>query len=84
MTDYLEYNTVIFVGLEDSAFWKFLQQKEEETCAFFVAYSRAKQKVVFTFTNIRNRKINARKNIQNLYDVLLSSGLVDEIDFSQD
>ena len=49
----LEYRTVIFLGLEDGAFWSFRGQEHEETCAFFVAFSRAKQCVLFTFSRIR-------------------------------
>src|SRR3990167_585101 len=36
----LEYKIVIFMGLEDQAFWSFQSQSEEDTCAFFVALSR--------------------------------------------
>ncbi len=49
----LEYHTIIFIGLEDSAFWSFDKQPDEDKSAFFVALSRAKLKVVFTFSAIR-------------------------------
>ncbi|WP_153848793.1 UvrD-helicase domain-containing protein [Sphingobacterium paramultivorum] len=49
----LEYHTVIFIGLEDGAFWSFQQQPDEDKCAFFVALSRAKERVVFTFSKQR-------------------------------
>lgn len=49
----LEYSVVYFVGLEDSAFWNFKKQPEEDRCAFFVALSRAKQYVIFTFCKFR-------------------------------
>ncbi|MDG5473623.1 ATP-dependent helicase [Jeotgalibacillus sp. ET6] len=49
----LEYSTVIFVGLEDAAFWSFKTQKESDKNAFFVALSRAKQRVIFTTSKER-------------------------------
>jgi hypothetical protein len=38
----LEYHTVIFVGLDDDAWFAFQTQTKEETCGFFVAFTRAK------------------------------------------
>ena len=49
----LEYHTVVFVGFEDSAFWNFRNKPTEESCTFFVAFSRAKNRVVFTFCEHR-------------------------------
>lgn len=49
----LEYDAVYFVGLEDSAFWGFKNQPEEDRCAFFVALSRAKKEIFFTFCQYR-------------------------------
>lgn len=69
----LEYGSVYFVGLEDSAFWSFKKQPEEDRCAFFVALSRAKQKVTFTFSSYRYNlsypKQN-RVNINEFYELL--------------
>ena len=80
----LEYKIVIFMGLEDQAFWSFQSQSEEDTCAFFVALSRAKEKVIFTFSKKRDflRK-NPQTNtlIRPLYDLLVSSKLVDVKNF---
>jgi superfamily I DNA/RNA helicase len=84
----LEYDTVVFLGLEDAAFWNFGQQEEEETCAFFVALSRAQRRVVFTFSKLRNTGRNgravqqARTQIQSLYEILRESTMVHTIDFS--
>ena len=44
----LEYHTVIFVGLHQNAFWGYRNNQEEETNAFFVALSRARERVFFT------------------------------------
>ena len=78
----LEYNTVIFIGLEDNAFWNFQRASEEEIRNFFVALSRAKQRAIFTFTQVRNYKNNARKEIRSLYDVLIQSNIVEIKDFN--
>jgi len=82
----LEYDTVIFIGLEDSAFWNFRNRREEEICNFFVALSRAKRRVIFTYCDKRNtgrygqNVSQSRNSIQDLYQILKSSGLVNEKD----
>ena len=45
----LEYHTVIFVGLDDDAWWSFANDAQEATAGFFVAFTRARQRVVFTY-----------------------------------
>lgn len=49
----LEYHTVIFIGVEDKAFWSFSTQREADKNAFFVALSRAKERIIFTVSNKR-------------------------------
>ncbi|HWA25975.1 MAG TPA: ATP-dependent helicase [Lacunisphaera sp.] len=49
----LEFDTVIFLGLEDGALWNYEKQSEEETCGLFVALSRAKEGCLFTFCRSR-------------------------------
>ena len=75
----LEYDVVIFIGLEDDAFWSFQRQPHEDTCAFFVALSRAKQKVYFTFCNHRRTQrrssLQGRRNIGSLYEMLTCAGV---------
>lgn len=34
----LEYNAVYFIGLEDSAFWNFRNQPDEDRCTFLWRY----------------------------------------------
>ncbi|MFD1886954.1 ATP-dependent helicase [Paenibacillus wenxiniae] len=75
----LEYKTVIFIGLEDSAFFDFTRNPEENTAAFFVALSRAKETIHFTFSKQRDG-IQNRRNINDLYAALNESGIVKEID----
>jgi superfamily I DNA/RNA helicase len=45
----LEYHTVIFVTLDDGVWWSFAGDQVEATAGFFVAFMRAKQRVVFTY-----------------------------------
>jgi len=67
----LEYHTVIFVGLEDSSLFSFLREKYEETAGFFVAFTRAKQRVVFTYCDSRGN----RNEIAPLYKLLTDAGV---------
>lgn len=81
----LEYHTVIFIGLEDGAFWTFQQQEDEDKCAFFVALSRAKERVVFTFSKQREDKYGRMRdqsinNIEILFQELENSGIVNMIE----
>lgn len=71
----LEYHTVIFVGLDDSAWWSFGNDAAEGTAGFFVAFTRAKQRVVFTYCRSRGRRVG----IEPLYKLLRNAG-VDSID----
>ncbi|WP_300667031.1 ATP-dependent helicase [Fluviicola sp.] len=77
----LEYHTIVFIGLEDGAFWSFEKQPDEDKCAFFVALSRAKERVVFTFSKERkdkygNNRIQRFDKIEVLFQELENSGLV--------
>ena len=71
----LEYHTVIFVGLDDSAWWSFGSDTHEGTAGFFVAFTRAKQRVIFTYCRSRGRRVG----IEPLYKLLRHAG-VDSID----
>lgn len=72
----LEYHTVIFMGLEDSAFWSYDRQPDEDKCAFFVALSRAKERVIFTFSRNRNGRQQSLKKIEELFINLKDSNKV--------
>ncbi|OMI09499.1 AAA family ATPase [Bradyrhizobium brasilense] len=67
----LEYHTVVFVGLDDGAWFNFGKQSHEETAGFFVAFTRAKQRVVFTYCAHRG----SRSGIAPLYDLLKQAGV---------
>ncbi|TCL35109.1 superfamily I DNA/RNA helicase [Anaerospora hongkongensis] len=83
----LEYEIVIFLGLEDDAFWSFSNQPHEDTCAFFVALSRARQVACFTFCDIRRtrrgNRYQRRDAIGSLYTLLRRAGVA-VIDNRQD
>lgn len=78
----LEYHTVVFVGLEDNALFGWRRNAHEEQCGFFVALSRAKRRVVFTFSGKRKEgdgwKIQYRNTIKDLYQLLLEAGVEPE------
>lgn len=77
----LEYHTVVFLGLKDSAFGSFANQPTSDTCAFFVALSRAKHRVLFTFCHQRTTspwhqgRQQAVSGIRPLYDILRDAGV---------
>ena len=76
----LEYNAVYFVGLEDSAFWNFSKQPDEDRCTFFVALSRAKESVSFTFCKRRTnmpRPLQRHKEINEFFDLLQRPGVAE-------
>ena len=75
----LEYDTVFFVGLEDAAFWNFKNQPEEDRCAFFVALSRAKSEVSFSFCKNRNHKTQKHNDINEFFDLLQEPGIANII-----
>src|SRR5690606_25040885 len=77
----LEFDTVIFVGLEDKQWWNFPNQPDEEKRAFFVAFSRAIRQVIFTYSELRQDPRDGYvasqdwSKIQSLYDVLQQAGV---------
>jgi superfamily I DNA/RNA helicase len=78
----LEYSAVYFIGLEDSAFWNFRNQPDEDRCSFFVALSRAKEFVSFSFCEVRNNlrfPQQRRNNIKEFFDILQQPGMANII-----
>ena len=67
----LEYHSVIFIGLDDDAWWSFAKDKIEATAGFFVAFTRAKQRVAFTYCAQRG----PRTKIAALYELLRQAGV---------
>ena len=54
----LEFHTVIFFGLDSQSWWSFEPEDSEEMRAFFVAFTRAKQRVFFTSCKGRGGRIS--------------------------
>ena len=77
----LEYHTVVFIGLEDAALWSYSNNPVEETCGFFVAFSRAEKRVLFTFSELRPDPRNGRVSMQErdsiapIYKLLAKAGI---------
>lgn len=71
----LEYDTIIFVGLDDRAWWAHSPGNAEGLSTFFVALSRAKQRAIFAFCQERG----PRRVVAELFQLLTDAG-VPEID----
>lgn len=76
----LEFDTVIFLGLEDNSLWGYQRNRNEETCGLFVALSRAKERCVFTFCRKRldrrgNEQSQTRITIRRIYELFKQSGV---------
>ena len=67
----LEYDTIVFVGLDDTAWWAHTPGDPEGLAAFFVALSRAKQRAIFAFCQQRG----GRNKVAELYQLLINAGV---------
>lgn len=67
----LEYDTIIFVGLDDQAWWSHTPGNPEGLATFFVALSRAKQRAIFAFCQERGQ----RRRVAELYQLLTDAGV---------
>jgi len=82
----LEFDTVLFLGLEDGAIWNYQKNAEEETCGLFVALSRAKERCYFTYCRSRTNKwgnqvAQSRITIKRVFELFEASGVrVEKID----
>ena len=54
----LEYQCVIFMGMEDEAFWNHTDNNFESKCLMFVALSRAKESILVTLAGDREHRGN--------------------------
>lgn len=73
----LEYDTVLFVGLDDRSWWSHTPGNPEGIATFFVALSRAKQRAIFLFCRHRG----GRQRVSELYQMLTDAG-VQEVDIN--
>lgn len=73
----LEFKTVIFLGLESEQWFGFKDAPAEEICAFFVAFSRAIERVIFTKVDRRTHfgVIESRTESAPLHDLLRKAGV---------
>ena len=67
----LEHHTVIFLALDDRAWWSFRNDPQEARSTFFVAFSRAKHRVIFTYCEERG----GNSEIASLYSILRTAGV---------
>ena len=67
----LEYDTIVFLALDDDAWWHFEKEPQESRSTFFVAFSRAAQRVVFTYCSQRG----GRSLVASLYGLLQTAGV---------
>jgi superfamily I DNA/RNA helicase len=67
----LEYDTMLFVGLDDQMWWSHSPANPEGLATFFVALSRAKQRAIFTFCRARGE----RTRVADLYHLLAAAGV---------
>lgn len=67
----LEYDTIVFVGLDDQAWWAHQPGNPEGLATFFVALSRAKQRAIFAFCQERGK----RQRVAELFQLLTDAGV---------
>ena len=67
----LEFDTIVFVGLDDRSWWSYSPTNPEGLSTFFVALSRAEQRAIFSFCRTRG----SRTKIADLYGLLTSAGV---------
>ena len=71
----LEFHTMIFVGLDDEAWWSFSEADMEGLSTFFVALSRARQRAFFCYCPNRG----GRQRIRKLYMLLNEAGVPEKV-----
>ena len=66
----LEYDTVLFLGLDDDSWWSHRPGGIEGLSTFFVGLSRAEQRAIFTYCEGRGRA-----KVADLYQLLNDAGV---------
>lgn len=67
----LEFDTIVFIGLDDQAWWSHVSGNPEGLATFFVALTRAKQRAIFAFCQGRGQ----RRRVADLYQLLTDAGV---------
>ena len=75
----LEFDSVYFLGLEDRKFFNMRLRPEEETRAFYVALSRAKNKLVFAYSKLRDSQLQSHEEISSFFEMLKHSGIAEMV-----
>lgn len=79
----LEFHSVILLGLENYPFRGITSGDGEEECNFFVAFSRAKKRVIFTTADVRTTshgtRGQGRNDVVRFYDLLAGAGVPTEV-----
>jgi hypothetical protein len=69
---------VILIGLEDYPFRGLSRRDGEEECTVFVAFSRAKQRVIITSMEERQGHAQSRRGVGKFFDVFARAGVEPE------
>lgn len=67
----LEFDTMVMIGLDDKTWWSYTPDNPEGLATFFVAVSRAKQRIVITHCSQRG----SRAQVAPLFDLLRAAGV---------
>ena len=67
----LEFDTMVMIGLDDRTWWSYTPNNPEGLATFFVAVSRAKQRIVITHCSQRG----SRAQVAPLFDLLRKAGV---------
>lgn len=67
----LEFDTMVMIGLDDKTWWSYTPDNPEGLATFFVAVSRAKQRIVITHCTQRG----SRTQVAPLFDLLRKAGV---------
>jgi superfamily I DNA/RNA helicase len=71
----LEYHSVILLGLEDYPFRGLTDKTGEEECNVFVAFSRAKQRVLITSVDERGGRRQTHTEVAKFFGVFAKAGV---------
>jgi superfamily I DNA/RNA helicase len=67
----LEFDTTIFMGIDDNAWWSYKPGDTEGLSTFFVALSRAKQRAIFSYCQQRGDRVK----VADFYTLLNVAGV---------
>jgi DNA helicase-2/ATP-dependent DNA helicase PcrA len=74
----LEFHTVILLGLEDYPFRGLASKTGEQDCNVFVAFSRAKQRVIITSVKQRGGVSQQHSEVGKFLEIFAKAGVQPE------